>query len=37
MALAVVMEATCFTSIHLMNLSTAIKLCVNPPLVIGMV
>jgi hypothetical protein len=30
--LAVVIEAVCFTSIHFVNLSTAMKMCVNPPL-----
>jgi hypothetical protein len=30
--LAAVIEATYFTSIHFVNLSTAIKMCVNPPL-----
>jgi hypothetical protein len=30
--LAAVMEATCFTLIHYVNLSTAMKMCVNPPL-----
>jgi hypothetical protein len=31
-ALATVIEAGGFTSIHFMNLSTATKICVNPPL-----
>jgi hypothetical protein len=30
MALAAIMEAVSFTSIHLVNLSTATKMCVNP-------
>jgi hypothetical protein len=30
-ALAPVMEATGFTSTHYVNLSTTIKICVNPP------
>jgi hypothetical protein len=32
MTLAAVMDAVGFASIHLMNLSTATKMCVNPPL-----
>jgi hypothetical protein len=32
MALAAVMEAVSFTLIHLVNLSTATKMCVNLPL-----
>jgi hypothetical protein len=31
-ALAAIMEAFGFASIHLVNLSTAMKMCVNPPL-----
>jgi hypothetical protein len=31
-ALAIVIEAACFTSIHFVNLSIATKMCVNPPL-----
>jgi hypothetical protein len=31
-ALAAIMEAAGFTLIHFVNLSTAIKMCVNPPL-----
>jgi hypothetical protein len=31
-ALAVVMEVAGFVSIHLVNLSTTMKMCVNPPL-----
>jgi hypothetical protein len=31
-ALAAIMEAAGFTSIHFVNLSTAMKMCVNPPL-----
>jgi hypothetical protein len=31
-ALVAVIEATCFSSIYFMNLSTAMKMCVNPPL-----
>jgi hypothetical protein len=31
-ALAAMMEAAGFTSIHFVNLSTAVKICVNPPL-----
>jgi hypothetical protein len=31
-ALAAVIEAADFTLIHFMNLSTATKMCVNPPL-----
>ncbi len=30
-ALAAVIEVACFTSIHFVNLSTATKMCVNPP------
>jgi hypothetical protein len=31
-ALAIVIEAACFTLIHFVNLSIAKKMCVNPPL-----
>jgi hypothetical protein len=31
-ALATVIEVASFTSIHFVNLSTAMKICVNPPL-----
>jgi hypothetical protein len=31
-ALAAVIEVAGFTSIHFMNLSTATKMCLNPPL-----
>jgi hypothetical protein len=31
-ALATIMEAAGFSSIHFVNLSTAMKMCVNPPL-----
>jgi hypothetical protein len=31
--LAAVIEATCFTLIYFVNLSTATKMCVNPPLI----
>jgi hypothetical protein len=30
--LAAIMEVVGFTSIHFVNLSTAMKMCVNPPL-----